>query len=313
MNKKGRSVEDIMLSTVMSKQDPRVGGWIDPVTKTDAWTGGPNKRANRYQKAKGTNAWRVSNLKTFMQIEERNQKGFSEIDQFKTPEETMKDVNGVTLTAWLEKLNKKLVSDGVDTVFNVYDPVLDTEINMLERWGQITGPNLTKWIKDLTVDGIRRTLQELLDDQATAIAMAAAATAAAQAVAPQGVVVPAVAPIPVTLNYPICDYDLHNLDNSAIAIQASVSASMWRQVHRSVRINASGPEILYAILQKHQLSSAASVRLLLQKLQELNIRKEPQENVDKFADKVLEFARRIEGTGNCPSDLNVVVAKYFLR
>ena len=163
----------------MSKQDPRVGGWIDPVTKTDAWTGGPNKRANRYQKAKGTNAWRVSNLKTFMQIEERNQKGFSEIDQLKTPKETIKDVNGVTLTAWLEKLNKKLVSDGVDTVFNVYDPVLDTEINMLERWGQITGPNLTKWIKDLTVDGIRRTLQELLDDQATAIVMAAAATAAA--------------------------------------------------------------------------------------------------------------------------------------
>ena len=73
-----------------------------------------------------------------------------------------------------------------------------------------------------------------------------------------------------------------------------------------------GPFALEAVVLHMQQVNASSVRQLVKQLEALNLKKEPQQDVLIFGDRVLEIARRIEGTGMVPRDLNLLVAARFL-
>lgn len=86
---------------------------------------------------------------------------------------------------------------------------------------------------------------------------------------------------------------------------------MLKKVERDIPEGASGPEVLAAIVNLHQSLSTSSVRILVNQLTNLKLAKEPGENVETFANKVIDVAKRIEGTGMAPNDFTVLIYKTF--
>jgi hypothetical protein len=109
-----------------------------------------------------------------------------------------------------------------------------------------------------------------------------------------------------------CDYDLNNLQWSSQAILSSLDLQLWSEIEKEVSFDATGPEVLIAVIERKQQVNSSSIRHLVDKLKGLHIAKEPGQDVETFADKVVELARRIEGTGGAPSDLATLVAGTFL-
>jgi hypothetical protein len=89
---------------------------------------------------------------------------------------------------------------------------------------------------------------------------------------------------------------------------------MLMKLQGDVKPDATGPEVFAAVVNIHQQLSSSGVRTLTKKLLALKLAKEPGENVETFAAKVLEIAKRIKGTRpeNCPKDLVVLAYEPFL-
>ena len=94
----------------------------------------------------------------------------------------------------------------------------------------------------------------------------------------------------------------------------SITIDLWRIISKDLPIQyaPSGPEVFAAIIDHMQQVNAASVRSLEQKLLHMDLLQEEGEDVASFGDKVLEVARRLDGTGMKPRDLNALVAGRFL-
>jgi hypothetical protein len=101
---------------------------------------------------------------------------------------------------------------------------------------------------------------------------------------------------------------------SATMIRHSLDIDMLKKLENDVPAHASGPEVFAAVVNIHQALSSSAVRVLVMRLQGLKIAKEPAENVESFAEKVTNIAKRIQGTGpdTCPQDLPALVYKCFL-
>ena len=92
----------------------------------------------------------------------------------------------------------------------------------------------------------------------------------------------------------------------------SVSPLLWKDVERSVGLDADGPTIFKCILDKVQVISAATVRNMVDQIKLMNLLKEPAQNVQVFCSKLKDAARKIERTGQAPSDLGSIIASRFI-
>ena len=110
-------------------------------------------------------------------------------------------------------------------------------------------------------------------------------------------------------------HDLDNLRWSGKAILNSITQELWLRIEKELPVGkeTTGPHALAAVVMHMQQINASSVRQLVKKLEALSLKKECEQNVLVFGDKVLELARRIDGTGMAPRDLNLLVAASFLH
>ena len=113
---------------------------------------------------------------------------------------------------------------------------------------------------------------------------------------------------------PVCTFDKENLRMSGTMIRHSLDIDMLKKLESDVPAQATGPEVFAAVVNIHQALSSSAVRVLVAKLQALKLSKEPAENVESFADKVSDIAKRIQGTGpeTCPHDLHTLVYECFI-
>jgi hypothetical protein len=109
------------------------------------------------------------------------------------------------------------------------------------------------------------------------------------------------------------DYDLDNLKWSGKAIMNSVALDIWESIEKDVRIGANGPRTFAAVIAKIQQASSSSVRTMVNILKKPSLIKEPGQDVEAFGSKVIELARRIDGSGLAPLDLSSIVAGCFLE
>ena len=118
-----------------------------------------------------------------------------------------------------------------------------------------------------------------------------------------------------TYNEPPCSFDIDNLRWSGKAIVASIGQDMWRTVEKEILTDdgVSGPHAFQIIIGHLQQTNSSSVRQLVTKLEKMVLKDESGQNVITFGDKVMEVARRIEGTGMAPRDLSAICASRFLQ
>jgi hypothetical protein len=115
------------------------------------------------------------------------------------------------------------------------------------------------------------------------------------------------------LGHILAAYDLQNLRMSGVAIRASLSNSMLQRIKAKVALDASGPEVLAAVIAVHQVLDSSGCRILVDELRKLRLREFPAENVDEFNLKVLEKCRRIDSCLDKPRDLASMVAECYLH
>jgi hypothetical protein len=116
-----------------------------------------------------------------------------------------------------------------------------------------------------------------------------------------------------TLKAAGCSYDLKNLAMSGKMLLKSLDLDMLKKVERELPVNATGPEVFATVINMHQTLNTSAVRILTEELQKLRLSKEPGENVETFADKVIDIAKRIQGAGptTCPKDLPTLAYECF--
>ena len=111
-----------------------------------------------------------------------------------------------------------------------------------------------------------------------------------------------------------CPCDVDNLSMSAQFVKNSIDIDMLRKVEHDLPKQASGVCVFAAVVGICTSLSASAVRSLEQELKDLKLPDEPSENVENFAMKVTDVARRLEGVGDdlCPKDLPLLVISTFL-
>ena len=262
----------------LTVKSPRIGGIITSGTYQIPWVGGSNKRSQAQADAIGPETSFATrpkhDYKAIFEVEKYCTKGLDSEKQLGTAD----DKKGITLTSWIEEIRGQLEDTGQDTIFRVYDAANQTEVYLLENWGDVDDKQVDDWVKRL------RDEQVVLD--AFGIATGA--------------------------KKPACEYDKANLKFSAKMLKNSIKQELWRKLDKSLPKSATGPQIFAAIIQEHQVATASAVRTLVKEIEELTIKKEPGEDVASLGDKITEIANRIDGTGQAPPDLPLVIATCFI-
>jgi hypothetical protein len=109
-----------------------------------------------------------------------------------------------------------------------------------------------------------------------------------------------------------CAYDRANLTNSGEMIKNSISIDMWSQIEREIPHDATGPEVLMAIIMAHQITSASIIQAMLEEIKGMKLNQQPAEDVVEFSKTLSELAERIEGSGPAPKNLAQVIAATYL-
>jgi len=175
----------------------------------------------------------------------------------------------ISLTSWIASIREYCEERGLDTVFRIKIDAAK-EVYLLEEWGMAEVDTATEWVTELK-DGV-------LDHSKSDGSRCA-----------------------------ICQYDLSNLSWSGKALLNSIDLDLWSEIEKELSYDASGPEVFSAIISRMQQTNSSSVRKLVDELEGLKLTQEPAQNVETFANKVLEKAKRIEGTGLAPRDLGALV------
>ena len=109
-----------------------------------------------------------------------------------------------------------------------------------------------------------------------------------------------------------CPYDQDNLDMSGTMILDSLTTDMVLKIQNNGgEPGAPRPMIFAAAVQCHMSLSDGAVRAMINTLQTMSLKKEPKEDVEVFADKVIEIGKRIVGTGKAPNDLHTMIYDTF--
>ena len=168
-----------------------------------------------------------------------------------------------------------LATHGLDTVFKVCNLQTGEELNLLTDWGLLEHKS---WVHDW-----ERTLQT-------------------------GV------PGPDGIAQPPCAWDDQNLVWSGTKIMNSITNALRLEIVSDVGTHPTGPTALCKIMQTHQRMTANSLRLLETTLKNMDLRKEPAENVESFGAKVKDVAQKLDqGVIYKPSDLSSMVSGSFIR
>ena len=69
--------------------------------------------------------------------------------------------------------------------------------------------------------------------------------------------------------------------------------------------------IFAAAVRCHMSLSDRAVCAMINTLQTMSLKKEPKEDVEVFADKIIEIGKRIVGTGKAPNDLHTMIYDTF--
>ena len=283
---------------------PRVGGETTLGATLVPWTRGTNIRAQHPGTPKSLKCYRPEDFKNASQTEAKLETGLDDNRILKTAKEMEEFPKSISLTTWLSEVQCELEERGMDTVFRLFDPVTETEHYILTEWGLMQDVDIDRWIQTLSQTGVMQTMQE-----AAAIALAtlnnASTPAGTAIVLPLGTAV-------VPAAHPVNTSDQYNLAMSAKFLKNSVSLELWDTVQKDLPINAFGPQILYQIITSHQMVSASAIRSLVKTLEHMQLKTEPGENVLTFSDKIFDTASRIEGSGQAPRDLSVIVASRYL-
>jgi hypothetical protein len=88
---------------------------------------------------------------------------------------------------------------------------------------------------------------------------------------------------------------------------------MLQRIKAKVSLEASGPEVLAAVIAVHQVLDSSGCRILIDELRRMRLREFPAENVDEFNLKVLEKCHRIDSCLDKPRDLASMVAECYLH
>ena len=179
----------------------------------------------------------------------------------------------ISLTSWIAALRSKIEECGMDGVFRVVSDDGKSETYLLDKWGSADEETVADWEEKLRTG---------VPDE-------------------NGIL------------QPPCPYDQDNLTWSGKMIVDSITVDLWNELEKEMAYDISGPMAFSTIIEQQQQSNDSAVRVLVDKLKELKLKKEPAQNVVTFARKVTEIAKRIEGSGGAPNDLTSLVAGAFLH
>ena len=155
----------------------------------------------------------------------------------------------------LQNMEEDLQMKGLEGVFIIIKSD-GSQINMLKQPGMYTEKDMRTWIKDLTEDGVH-------DGKGGRL--------------------------------PVCSYDITNLDWGYDAIKNSQSTMMGKHQQNTLKaIDYHGPGILFAVTQLLYKHSESKVEKLLVKIQALDIKKYPGENVSLLTVDMLDLLQQLE-------------------
>ena len=212
---------------------PRVGGVLSDNQNrpVEAWTGGSNLVGRGMPR--DIMCRRPTDFKASLAVSEACTKGLP--DPWKLGAQDEESV--MQLTSWLEVLEKKIASTGMDTPFHIVVdkekrldqqrlPLLErkgtTEIYVLKQWAMIGGVNIQEWEDILTCAG--------------------------------------------------CIYDLQNLERSGEFIIRSLTKKFSEDVTSVIGMNPSGPRVLQEIISIKQQLDSSGARALENKLQAFQLK-----------------------------------------
>jgi hypothetical protein len=187
------------------------------------------------------------------------------------------DKRTVTIPSWVAMIRSCFEDRGMDTVMRLYNAEEEEELYMLsdENWGRVDGRDVTNWVKELK-RGV------LKDGQDTEL-------------------------------HPACPFDQDNLAWSGKFIMNSITSDLWEIIEKEVGSNPTGPEAFFAIIQEGQVSTASMVQALTEQLKRMSIKSEPGQNVQTFTNKIVDIARRINGSFLPVPNLHSLVLLPYLQ
>ncbi len=109
----------------------------------------------------------------------------------------------------------------------------------------------------------------------------------------------------------VCEYTLQNLQMSRKAVLNSLEIDLWQEIEREVPFDATGPQVLTAVLEVKLQVTSSIVRSLVDELWKQKLTKTPAEDVLVFCSKIQPMIEQIEGSGIGPKDLSSIVAGCF--
>ena len=163
----------------------------------------------------------------------------------------------------INNLEDFLTTHGMESVFTIDEGT--RTFDMLKRPAMLTKDVVDKWIKNLTVDGV---------------------------------------PVTGKSNLPVCPYDLTNLEWSYDTILNSCSDALVLDLKRNLKDDqATGPALLFAVLQICYRQAESKVESVLKLIEKLNLRDFPGQNVTSYKQKLDEYLTELEM--NIPQDAQI--------
>ena len=156
--------------------------------------------------------------------------------------------NAQTIVTSIRAFEKFIASCGMDGVFTIIDSNL-ASVNLLQTPGMVTQANIDLWCTDVLDKGVW------------------GRTAGSDAI----------------VRLPVCQYDLVNMDWSAEAVLNSCTPALRYDLENKVAIhNHNGPKLMMTLLTMLYRPSLSKLKVLRGKLEALDIRTYPGENVTLF-------------------------------
>jgi hypothetical protein len=165
----------------------------------------------------------------------------------------------------INNLEDFLTTHGMESVFQITDGV--TKLDMLKRPALLKKTVIDQWVKTLTIHGVYSQGEN-------------------------------------STRLPVCEYDRTNLEWSYDAVLNSCSDALVLDLKRNLKDDqATGPALLYAILQICYRQAESKVESVLKQIEKLNLRDFPGQNVTSYKQKLDEYLTELEM--NLPNDEKV--------
>ena len=95
-------------------------------------------------------------------------------------------------------------------------------------------------------------------------------------------------------------------------VLTSITLELSDTIRKYLGYNASGTEVLCAIIYNRQQVNSSAVHALAPALQNMRLMDKPGKDVETFSNKMAEMACQISGTGSARIDLSTLVATALI-